>query len=69
MPRRREVSRRLVAVFLLGCILFNYPMLGAFGQLPRLAGLPSAFTGLMLAWVTVIVLMALIIEKSNSRDQ
>jgi hypothetical protein len=69
MPRRREVPRRLVAVFLLGCILFNYPMLSAFGQLPRLAGLPSVFIGLMLAWVAVIVLMAFIIEKSSSPDQ
>jgi hypothetical protein len=69
MPRRRNVSRHLVAVFLFGCIVFNYPVLGAYAQLPSLAGLPSAFTGLMLAWAMVIGLMALVIEKNPPRDQ
>jgi hypothetical protein len=68
MPRHRLVSRRLVAVFLVGCVLFNYPMLAAFERFSGVAGLPSNFTWLMLGWALVIVLMAIVVEKPGSRE-
>ncbi len=68
MPRRRLVSHRLIAVFLLGCLLFNYPLLAVLDGFENLAGLPPTFVWLMLAWFFLIVLMALIVERIDPQD-
>jgi hypothetical protein len=68
MPRRHLVSHRLVAVFLLGCLLFNYPLLAVLDRFGSIGGLPSSFVWLMAAWFFLIVLMAVIVERSDNRD-
>jgi hypothetical protein len=68
VPRRHLVSHRLIAVFLLGGLLFNYPLLAVLDRFSSLGGLPSTFVWLMVAWLFLIVLMALIVERSDSRD-
>jgi hypothetical protein len=68
VPRRHLVSHRLIAVFLLGCLLFNYPLLAVLDGFDSLGGLPSTFVWVMTAWLFLIVLMALIVERSDSRD-
>ena len=68
MQRKKLLSHRLVAAFLLGCVLFNYPVLAVFDRIGMLGGLPSTFVWLMSAWVLLIVLMAWIVETADGRE-
>lgn len=62
MNRSRLTGQRLVATFLLGCILLNYPMLFLFNRGSNLFGIPLLYAYIFLAWAGLIALMALIIE-------
>ncbi len=66
MPRRRLVSQRLVALFLLGCLLFNYPLLEVFGGTGGWFGWPAIYAWLMGGWLALIVLMALVVERPGT---
>jgi hypothetical protein len=68
MPRRRLVSHRLVAVFLLGCLLFNYPLLAVFSKLELIGGLPGNVVWLFGSWLVVIGLIALVVERGDDQD-
>lgn len=63
MPSSRFTSQRLVAAFLLGCALFNYPLLSLFNRDSSIAGLPLLFVFLMGSWLGLIALMAWIAEQ------
>lgn len=55
-------NKRLIALFALGCLLFNYPLLSLF-NLPRLVfGIPLLYAYLLLVWILLIVLMVLIVN-------
>ncbi len=66
MIRPTLKGQRLVALFLLGCLLFNYPLLSLFASDLRIWGIPLVYVYLFLAWAVLIGAMALIIER---RDQ
>ncbi len=59
-------GQRLVALFLLGCLMFNYPMLSLFAGPALYSGIPEIFLYLFAAWGAIIGAMALIAE---SREQ
>lgn len=63
MPSSRFTAQRLVAAFLLGCLLFNYPILSLFNRGADVGGLPLLFVFLMGSWLGLIALMAWIIER------
>jgi hypothetical protein len=63
MNRSTRTSTRLAAVFLLGLLLFNYPLLALFGQPGDVAGVPLIYAYLFLAWALVIGLLAWIVER------
>lgn len=67
MPSSRFTAQRLVAAFLLGCILFNYPVLSLFNRPGELAGLPPLYAFLMGSWLGLIALMAWIVERGRDR--
>jgi len=56
---------RLVAVFLLGALLFNYPMLALFNREVAVHGIPLLYFYVFLAWALLIALLALVIERSR----
>ena len=56
---------RLVGLFLLGCLLFNYPMLALFNIPATVFGVPLLYTYLFASWVLLIVLAAVIMERSD----
>jgi hypothetical protein len=56
-------GQRLVALFLLGCLLFSYPLLSIFSQDSMLWGIPILYLYIFIAWGAFIGLMALIIER------
>jgi predicted permease len=58
-------GQRLVALFLLGCLLFNFPLLSLFAGNTRIWGIPLIYLYIFTAWAIIIALMALIIERKD----
>jgi predicted permease len=58
-------GQRLVALFLLGCLLFNFPLLALFTGTTRIWGIPLIYCYVFAAWAVIIGLMALIIERRD----
>lgn len=63
-PKRGLRGQRLICIFLLGVVLFNFPMLALFNVGATLFGIPLLFAYLFLAWAALILLMYLVIERS-----
>ncbi len=63
MSRMNRMVQRLVGVFLLGLVLFNYPVLQVFNHVRLVGGVPVLWLFLFLAWGGLICLMALILER------
>lgn len=59
------VAQRLLAIFLLGALLFNYPILSLFNLSAMVAGIPVLFLYLFAAWAVVIFLAAVAIERRS----
>jgi hypothetical protein len=56
-------AQRLVALFLLGAVLFNYPLLALFNRSGSVWGVPVLYAYVFAAWLLLILLLALVIEK------
>jgi hypothetical protein len=55
--------QRLAALFLLGCALFNYPLLSLFNKPEEILDVPLLYIYIFAAWAVLIALMAYVIEK------
>jgi hypothetical protein len=62
-PSRK--GERLAGLFLLGCLLFNFPLLALFNVRGTVFGIPLLYAYLFAAWALVIALVALIMERSD----
>lgn len=62
--RKGSVGHRLLAVFALGCLLLNAPLLGIFDQPLSVFGLPLLYMYVFAVWIALIGLIAWIIEGS-----
>ncbi len=62
MNRSSLTAQRLVAVFLLGCALFNYPLLALFNRSAEVFGVPLLYAFIFGSWLALIALMALFME-------
>jgi hypothetical protein len=58
---------RLVGLFLLGVVLFNYPLLPLFSGRGTLLGIPALYVYVFAAWAALIGLMAVVVERPRSR--
>ena len=56
-------TQRLAALFALGAVLFNYPLLALFNRAVMVAGVPLLYLYVFLAWALLITLLALVVEK------
>ncbi|MFZ2852718.1 MAG: hypothetical protein WAZ34_01240 [Rhodocyclaceae bacterium] len=65
MHRRILTGERLVAVFLCGCVLFNYPLLSLFDRGADLFGIPLLYAYVFAAWAGLIGAMAWITEQRS----
>ena len=65
MNRSRLTAQRLAALFLLGCALFNYPLLALFNRSGEVFGIPLLYVFLFGGWLLLIGLMALTIERAE----
>ena len=65
MARPSRKGERLIGLFLLGCLLFNFPLLALFNVRATVLGIPMLYAYLFAAWALVIALVALIMERSE----
>lgn len=63
MIKATLTGQRLMALFLLGCVLVNYPILAVFDSPRMVLGLPLPYLYVFGSWFALIVLMAWIIER------
>ena len=56
---------RLACLFLLGCLLFNYPLLALFNVRASLFGVPLLYVYLFAAWALIIALVAHVMERGE----
>ena len=55
-------GQRLVALFIFGCLLFNYPVLSLFNVAAEVVGVPVLYAYIFAAWALLVALMAYIVE-------
>ena len=65
MNRVETKNPRPMALFLLGCLLFNYPFLELFNLSLTLFGVPLLYTYIFICWAALIGLMALVVEAHD----
>ena len=63
MYRSRLTTQRLAAIFLFGCLLFNYPLLALFNKAAAVFGVPVLYAYIFLAWLGFILLVAVVVER------
>jgi hypothetical protein len=65
MNQPDDKSQRLVGVFLLGTLLFNFPLLALFNRAASVFGVPLLYAYIFVSWALVIGLLALVVERSR----
>ena len=65
MTKTSRRAPRLVGLFLLGCLLFNYPMLALFNVRASVFGIPLLYAYLFAAWALLIALVAIVMERGD----
>jgi hypothetical protein len=65
MNHSRLTAQRLVALFLLGCLGFNFPLLALFNQGGEVFGIPLLYAYLFGTWLVLIGLMAFVAERGH----
>ena len=56
---------RLVALFLLGCLLLNYPIASLFAGAALVFGIPLLYAYVFFAWALLIACMAVVVERKT----
>ena len=62
MQQHERKGERLVALFIFGCLLFNYPVLSLFNVAVVAFGVPVLYVYIFAAWALLVGLMALVVE-------
>ena len=58
-------SQRMVALSMLGCLVFNYPILELFNRSGTVFGIPVLYAFIFAAWGLLIAMMALVVETKD----
>jgi hypothetical protein len=62
-PERK--GQRLIAICMLGGLLFNFPVLALFNVDGALFGVPLLYAYIFIAWAVLIALMALVVGNGD----
>ena len=62
------ISRRLFGLFLLGCILYNFPILSIFNRETFFFGIPVLYLYMFAVWLLLIVLIVIVTRFTRFRD-
>ena len=65
MDESKKRAPRLIALCMLGCLLFNYPILALFNVPGAILGIPVLYAYVFTAWALLIALMALAVERGD----
>jgi hypothetical protein len=65
MDKFKIKGQRLVALCMLGCLLFNYPILALFNRPGAVLGVPILYGYIFAVWGVLIALMALVVETKE----
>ncbi|QJR10255.1 hypothetical protein DSM104443_01309 [Usitatibacter rugosus] len=65
MKRPGRRGTQLACLFLLGCVLFNFPLLAIFNVPVRILGIPVLYAYMFAAWLLLIVLLAVVMERKD----
>jgi hypothetical protein len=65
MSKPTRKGPRLLGLFLLGCLLFSYPMVMLFNIRTSVLGVPLLYAYLFAAWALLIALAAYIMERTR----
>jgi hypothetical protein len=65
MSNRAVQAQRLVALFVLGWLLFSFPLLSLFNTGGTVFGIPVLYAWLFGVWAALIAVMVLVVERSN----
>ncbi len=65
MIRPSIKGQRLAALFLLGFLLLNYPLLDLFAGPGYVLGIPALYVYVFAVWALLIALMAFAVEKGG----
>jgi hypothetical protein len=65
MAHRAVQAQRLVALFVLGCLLFSFPLLSLFNTGGTVFGIPVLYAYLFSVWIGLIALMILVVERAS----
>ena len=65
MQESEAKGQRLIALFIFGCLLFNYPVLSLFNVAGQVAGVPVLYAYIFAAWALLVALMAIVVEKRH----
>lgn len=63
MGEAERKGPRMIALCMLGCVLFNFPILALFNVPDRLLGVPMLYAYIFSAWALLIALMAWVVER------
>jgi hypothetical protein len=58
-------GQRLIALFLLGALLLNYPLFSLFSGHTEILGVPVLYAYVFFVWALLIALAALVVERRN----
>jgi len=68
MLRPSRTRELLIALFLLGALLFAPPLLIIFNTATRILGIPALYFYLFVVWAALIALVALAVERQHADD-
>ena len=63
MDESEKWGPRLVALCMLGCLLFNYPVLALFNVQGAVLGIPVLYAYIFTVWALLIALIALAVRR------
>ena len=63
MQESEAKGQRLIALFIMGCLLFNYPVLSLFNVPAVVLGVPVLYAYIFAAWLLLVALMAFAAES------
>jgi hypothetical protein len=69
MLHRTVTGQRLIALFVMGWLAFNYPLLSLFDGTATWFGIPRLFAYLFVAWIVLIGLLAFTAERPVAKNE
>ena len=69
MNTRQRRKEYLTILFIAGVLALNYPLLSLFSHLLLSFGIPLLFLYLFLSWLAIIVAIAVIMERTDTKSE